>query len=95
MRLISGRGDAGDRDFDLDAVVEAAEVDLARRFAIVVKIETEFAGGDDRNFKLLDIAVGQARGIGEDAHSPTGSGGQAFVVVESETKMERIFRHGC
>jgi len=95
MRLISGRGDAGDRDFDLDAVVEAAEVDLARRFAIVVKIETELAGGDDRTLELLDIAVGQAGSIGEDAHSATGSGGKAFVVVESETKMERIFRHGC
>ena len=90
-----GRGfDAGDGDFNFDAVVEAAETYLAGRFAIVVKVEAQFAGGDYGGFQLLDIVVRKAGGIGEDAHGATRSGGEAFVVVEGEAEVERVFRHG-
>ena len=94
MRLVGGRGDAGGRDFDFDAVVEAEEVDLAGRGATVVKIETKFAGGDDGNFELLNIVVGEACSIGKDAHGATGGGGETFVVIEGQAKVERILRHG-
>jgi hypothetical protein len=90
-----GRGfDAGDGDFNFDAVVEAAETYLAGRFTIVVKVEAEFAGGDYGGFELLDVVVGEAGGVGEDAHGATRGGGEAFVVIEGEAKVERIFRHG-
>ena len=88
------RWDAGDGDFYFDAIVEAAEAYLAGRFTIGVKVEAEFAGGDDGDFELLDVFVGEAGGIGEDAHGATRSGGEAFVVIEGEAKVERIFRHG-
>jgi hypothetical protein len=88
------RLDAGDGDFDLDAIVEAEESNLAGRGAIVVKVEAEFAGGDDGGLELFDGVVGEAGGVGEDAHGATRSGGEAFVVIEGEAKMERIFRHG-
>ena len=86
--------DAGDGDFDFDAIIEAEEVDLAGRGAIVVKAEAEFAGGDDGGFELLDVVVGEAGGVGEDPHGATRGGGEAFVVVEGEAEVERIFRHG-
>jgi len=92
--LIGWRRDAGDGDFDFDAIVEAAEVHLAGRGAIVVKAEAEFAGGDYGGFELFDDFVGEAGGIGEDAHGATRGGGEAFVVVEGEAEVERIFRHG-
>jgi hypothetical protein len=92
--LIGGRRDAGDGDFDFDAIVEAEEVHLAGRGAIVVKAEAEFAGGDDGDFELIDNIVGEAGGVGEDAHGATRGGGEAFVVVEREAEVERIFRHG-
>jgi hypothetical protein len=85
---------AGDGDFDFDAIVQAEEVHLARRGAIVVKAEAEFTGGDDGGFELLDNVIGKARGVGEDAHGATRSGGEAFVVIEGEAEVERIFRHG-
>jgi hypothetical protein len=85
---------AGDGDFDLDAIVEAKESHLAGRVTVVVKVEAELAGGDDRGFELLDDVVGEAGGVGEDAHGATCSGGEAFVVIEGEAKMERVFRHG-
>jgi hypothetical protein len=88
------RRDAGDGDFDFDAIVEAAETYLARCFAIAMKIEAEFAGGDDCGFELFDVFVGEAGGVGEDAHGATRSGGEAFVVIEGEAEVERIFRHG-
>jgi hypothetical protein len=90
-----GRGrHAGDGDFDFDAIIEAAEIDLAGRDATVVKIETQLAGGNDRSFELLDIVIGEAGGVGEDAHGASGGGGETFVVVEGESKVERVFRHG-
>ena len=92
--LIGWRRDAGDGDFDFDAIVEAAEVHLAGRGAIVVKAEAEFAGGDYGDFELFDDFVGEAGGVGEDAHGATRGGGEAFVVVEGEAEVERIFRHG-
>jgi hypothetical protein len=92
--LIGWGRDAGDGDFDLDAIIEAEESHLAGRGAIVVKVEAEFAGRDDGGFELLDVVVGQAGGVGEDAHGATCSGGEAFVVVEGEAKVQRIFRHG-
>jgi hypothetical protein len=92
--LFGRRWDAGDGDFDFDAIVEATETHLAGRFAIVVKIEAEFAGGDDGYFELFDVVVGQAGGVSKDAHGATRGGGKAFVVVEGEAKVERIFRHG-
>ena len=88
------RRDAGDADFDFDAIVEAEEIHLAGCGAIVVKAEAEFAGGDDGGFELLDSVIGKARRVGEDAHGATRSGGEAFVVVEGEAEMERIFRQG-
>jgi len=88
------RRDAGDADFDFDAIVEAEEIHLAGRGAIVVKAEAEFAGGDDGGFELLDNVIGEAGGVGEDAHGATRGGGEAFVVIERETKVERIFWHG-
>ena len=84
----------GDGDFDFDAIVQAEEIHLARRGAIVVKAEAEFAGRDDGGFELLDNVVRKAGGVGEDAHGSTRSGGEAFVVVEGEAKVKRIFRHG-
>jgi hypothetical protein len=92
--LIGGGRHAGDGDFDLDAVVEAAETHLAGCAAIVVKFEAEFAGRDYGGFELLDVFVGEAGGVGEDAHGATRGGGEAFVVVEGEAEMERIFRQG-
>jgi hypothetical protein len=92
--FFGGGLDAGDGDFDFDAVVETAETYLAGRFRIFVEIEAEFAGGDDGGFELLDVVVGEAGGVGEDAHGATRGGGEAFVVVEGETEVERIFRHG-
>jgi hypothetical protein len=92
--LISWGRDAGDGDLDLDAIVEAEESNLAGRFAIVVKVEAEFAGGDYGEFELFDVVVGEAGGVGEDAHGATRGGGEAFVVVEGEAEVERIFRHG-
>ena len=90
-----GRGcNAGNGDFDLDAIVEAEESYFTGRGAIVVKIEAEFAGGDDGGLELFDVVVGEAGGVGEDAHGATRSGGEAFVVIEGEAKVERIFRHG-
>jgi len=86
--------DTGDSYFDFDAVVEAAETYLAGRVAAVVKVEAEFTGGDYGGFELLDVVVGQAGGVGEDAHGATRSGGEAFVVVEGEAEVKRIFRHG-
>jgi len=59
-----------------------------------VKVEAEFAGGDYGGFELLDVFVRQAGGVGENAHGATRGGGEAFVVVEGEAKVERIFRHG-
>jgi hypothetical protein len=96
MRLgvFGGRRDAGDGDFDFDAVVEAAETYLAGRGGILVKVEAEFAGGDDRDFELFDVVVGEAGGVGEDAHGATRGGGEALVVVEGEAEVEWIFRHG-
>jgi hypothetical protein len=85
---------AGDGDFDFDAIVQAEEIHLARRGAIVVKAEAEFAGGDYGGFELLDDVVGKAGGVGEDAHGAARSGGEAFVVIEGEAEVERIFRHG-
>jgi hypothetical protein len=92
--LFGGGLDAGDGDFDFDAIVQAAETDLAGCVAIVVKVEAEFAGGDDGGFELLDNVVGEAGGVGENAHGATRGGGEAFVVIEGEAKVERIFRHG-
>ena len=92
--LVGWRGDAGDGDFYLDAIVEAEESHLAGRGAIVVKVEAEFAGGDDGGFELFDVVVGEAGGVSEDAHGATCSGGEAFVVIEGEAEVERIFRHG-
>ena len=92
--LVGWRGDAGDGDFYLDAIVEAEESDLAGRGAIMVKVEAEFAGRDNGDFELLDVVVGEAGGVGEDAHGATCSGGEAFVVIERQPKVERIFRHG-
>ena len=86
--------DAGDGDFDFDTVVKAAETDLTRRVAMIVKVEAEFAGGDDGGFELFDVVVGKAGGVGEDAHGATRGGGEAFVVIEGEAEVERIFRHG-
>lgn len=86
--------DTGDGDFDFDAVVEAAETYLTGRGAIGVKVEAEFAGGDYGGFELLDVVVGEAGGVGEDAHGATCGGGEAFVVIKGEAQVERIFRHG-
>jgi hypothetical protein len=86
--------DAGDGDFDFDAIVEAEESNLARRGAIMIKAETEPASGDDGDFELFDDVVGEAGGVGEDAHGATRSGGEAFVVVEGEAEVERILGHG-
>jgi hypothetical protein len=94
MGFFGWRRDAGDGNFDFDAIVEASETDLAGRFAIVVKIEAEFAGGDDRGFQLFDVVVGKAGRVGENAHRATRGGGEAFVVVEGEAEVEGIFRHG-
>lgn len=94
VRFFGGGWDAGDGDFDFDAVVEAAETYLAGCFAIVVKVEAEFASRDYGGLELLDVVVGEAGGVGEDAHGATRSGGEAFVVVEGEAEVERIFRHG-
>jgi hypothetical protein len=44
LRFFGWGCNAGDGDFDFDAIVEAEEVDLAGRSAIVVKAEAEFAG---------------------------------------------------
>jgi hypothetical protein len=85
---------ARDGNFDFDAIVQAEEIHLAGRGAIVVKAKAEFAGGDNGGFELLDNVVGEAGGVGEDAHGATRSGGEAFVVIEGEAKVERIFRHG-
>jgi hypothetical protein len=92
--LIGWVRDAGDGDFDLDSIVEAEKRYLAGRGAIVVKVEAEFAGGDDGGFELLDVVVGEAGGVGEDAHGATRSGGEAFVVIEGQPKVKRVFRHG-
>ena len=92
--FFGGGWDAGDGNFDLDAVVEAAETYLAGCVAIVVKVEAEFAGGDHGGFELLDVVVGEAGGVSEDAHGATRGGGEAFVVIEGEAEVERIFRHG-
>ena len=92
--LIRWGRDAGDGDFDFDAIIEAAEAYLAGRFAIAVKVKAELAGGDDGSFELLDVVVGEAGGVGEDAHGATRGCGEAFVVVEGEAEVERIFRHG-
>jgi hypothetical protein len=92
--LIGWGRDAGDGDFDLDAIVEAEESHLAGRGAIVVKVETEFAGGDNGGLELFDVVVGEAGGVGEDTHGATRSGSEAFVVIEGEAKVERVFRHG-
>ena len=86
--------DAGDADFDFDAIVEAEESYLAGCVAIVMKVEAEFAGGDNGGFELLDVVVGEACGVGEDAHGATRGGGKAFVVIEGEAEVERVFRHG-
>ena len=94
MGLFRGGGDARDRDFDFDAIAEAKEVDLAGRGAAVIKVEAEFAGGDYGGFELFDGVVGEAGGVGEDAHGATRGGGEAFVVIEGEAEVERIFRHG-
>jgi hypothetical protein len=88
------RRDAGDGYFYFDAVVQAAEAYLAGRVAIAMKIEAELTGGDYGGFELFDVFVGQAGGVGEDAHGATRGGGEAFVVVEGEAEVERIFRHG-
>ena len=94
LGFFGGGRDAGDGDFDFDAVAETEEVDLAGRGAAVVKVETELAGGDDGGFELLDNVVGEAGGVGEDAHGATRGGGEAFVVVEREAQVKGIFRHG-
>ena len=94
VRLFSGRRDAWNGDLDFDAIVQAEEIHLARRGAIVVKAEAEFTGGDDGDFELLDVVVGEACGVGEDAHGATRGGGEAFVVIEGEAEVERVFRHG-
>jgi hypothetical protein len=94
LGFFGGGGYAGDRDFYLDAIVEAEKSYLAGRNGVLVKIETEFAGGDDGELELLDVVVGKAGGVGEDAHGATRSGGEAFVVVEGKAKVERVFRHG-
>lgn len=93
LGLFGGGGYAGDGDFNFDAIVEAAETYFAGRGGILVKVEAEFTRGDDGNFELLDVVIGQAGGIGEDAHGPTCGGGEAFVVIEGEAEMEGIFRH--
>ena len=59
-----------------------------------MKVKAEFASGDYGGFELFDVFVGQAGGVGEDAHGATRGGGEAFVVVEGEAEVERIFRHG-
>jgi hypothetical protein len=92
--FFDGGRDARDGDFDLDAIVEAEESYLAGRGAIVVKAETELAGGDYGGFELFDDVVGEAGSVGEDSHGATCSGGEAFVVIEGEAKVERVFRHG-
>jgi hypothetical protein len=92
--LFGGGSYAGDGDFDFDAIVQAEEIHLAGRCAIVVKTKAEFAGRDDGGFELLDNVVGKAGGVGEDAHGATRSGGEAFVVIEGEPKVKGIFRHG-
>jgi hypothetical protein len=92
--FFGGGLDAGDGDFDLDAIVESEESYLAGGVAIVVKIKAEFAGGDYGDFELIDDVVGEAGGVGEDAHGATRGGGEAIVVVEGEAEVERIFRHG-
>jgi hypothetical protein len=88
------RRDAGDGDLYFDAIVQAAETYLAGCFAIAMKIEAEFAGGDYGGFELFDVFVGQAGSVGEDTHGATRGSGKAFVVVEGEAEVERIFRHG-
>jgi len=92
--LIGGGRDARDGDFDFDAVVEAAETHLAGCGGILVKVEAHFASGDHGGFELLDVFVGEAGGVGEDAHGATRGGGEAFVVVEAKAEVEWIFRHG-
>jgi hypothetical protein len=73
--FFGGGSYAGNGDFDLDAIVEAEESYFTGRGAIVVKIETEFAGGDYGDFELVDRGVGEAGGVGEDAHGATRGGG--------------------
>jgi hypothetical protein len=92
--LFGWRRDAGDSDFDLNAIVESKESYFTGRGAIVVKVEAELAGGDDGELELLDDVVGEAGGVGEDPHGATCGGSEAFVVIEGETQVERIFRHG-
>jgi hypothetical protein len=94
LGFFGGGRDAGDGDFDFDAIAKTEEVDLAGRGAAVVKVETELAGGDDGGFELLDDVVGEAGRVGEDAHGATRGGGEAFVVVEREAQVKGIFRHG-
>jgi hypothetical protein len=94
LRFFGWGCNAGDGDFDFDSIVEAEEVDLAGRGAIVVKAEAEFAGGDDGGFELLDNVVGEAGCISKNAHGATRGGGEAFVVIEGKPKVEGIFRHG-
>ena len=85
---------AGDGDFDFDAIVQAEEVHLAGCGTTVVKAKAKFTSGDYGRFELLDVFVGQAGGVSEDAHGTTRGGGEAFVVIEGEAEVERIFRHG-
>jgi len=59
-----------------------------------VKAEAEFASRDYGRFELFDGVVGEAGGVGEDAHGATRGGSEAFVVIEGEAKVERILRHG-
>jgi hypothetical protein len=92
--LFVGGSDPGNGDFDFDAVVEAAKADLAGRGGVLMEIEAELAGGDDGGFELLDVFIGQPGGIGEDAHGATRCGGEAFVVIDREAKVERVLRHG-
>ena len=94
LGLFGGGRYAGDGDFDFDAIVQAEEIHLAGRGAIVVKVEAELAGGDDGELELLDDVVGEAGGVGEDPHGATCGGSEAFVVIEAETQVARIFRHG-
>jgi hypothetical protein len=94
LGLFGGGCNARDGDFDLDAIVESKESYFTGRGAIVVKVEAELAGGDDGDFELFDDVVGEAGGVGEDTHGATRGGGEAFVVIEGETQVERIFLHG-
>jgi len=95
MRLVGWRGNPRGGDFDLDTVVEPPEVHLARRDTIMIEIKAHLAGINDSDLQLFDVVVGQTRRIGKDAHGTPCCGRKTFVMIERETQVERVLRHGC